>query len=321
MRFQSVFSLLLWLTALVAVLALRPRQSAGRVGRALGELFASGKGGKGGKKKGPLVVVIDDFHADSWKLNEVVAMLQAGKCGVIPTDTCYSFVAPISSRSGVEQLLQCKKSGRKPLSFLCRDLSQISTYTGDLMQERWVFQMLKGLLPGPFTFVLPSSKAVPSFVVGQHPGHRGKLIKWKRREIGVRIPNDPITLLLMKDMDVPLLMGSIPEAGEDYVEIAIRAKLGADEEDGEDDGGDADDDFVDENNGSGEEADYHNVQYFESMFELPWATQVDFIVIGGERGGGSAEQLSTIVDLTAGEPQVIRQGKGLLGSFSAKSPV
>jgi tRNA threonylcarbamoyl adenosine modification protein (Sua5/YciO/YrdC/YwlC family) len=318
MRFHSALTLFLWVGALLAVLAFRPRQSAGRVGRRSGQLFASGKVGKGGKKKGPLVVVIDDYHADAWKLNEVVAMLQAGKCGVIPTDTCYSFVTPISSRSGVEQLLQCKKSGRKPLSFLCRDISQISTYVGDLMQEKWVFQMLKGLLPGPFTFVLPSSKAVPSFVVGQHPGHRGKLIKWKRREIGVRIPNDPITLLLMKDMDVPLLMGSIPEAGEDYVEIALRAKVIADEEEGEDGGIGAGDVFDDEDNGSDDEADYHNVQYFESMFELPWATKVDFIVIGGERGGGSAEKLSTIVDLTAGEPQVIRQGKGLLGSFSTK---
>jgi len=81
---------------------------------------------------------------------------------VIPTDTCYSFVASIGQAVAVERLLQLKGGSghKKPLSILCRDLSQISEYTNQF-GAKWVYKLLKSSLPGPFTFVLPASKAVP----------------------------------------------------------------------------------------------------------------------------------------------------------------
>ena len=77
-----------------------------------------------------MIITIDDIHSDAYKLQGVVQLLKNGSCGVFPTDTCYSFVAPISSRDAIDTL-RCKKSGKKPLSFLCKDLSMISEYTSD----------------------------------------------------------------------------------------------------------------------------------------------------------------------------------------------
>lgn len=278
----------------------------------------SGRGGSGRLK----IINIEDIHADGFKLAAVSQMLKEGKCGVIPTDTCYSFVAAIDSRSAVDTLIKCKKSGKKPLSFLCKDISMISTYTSEPRHgEKWVYKMLKTLLPGPFTFVLPTSDAVPRFVIGQrHPGHKTR--KWKRREIGVRIPADDVSMIIMQDMEVPLLTGSIPEAGEDYVDVALRSLAAAsssanDDEDEENEdfaGGDVQDD-----QGETDDQDYHATDYFESLYDFPWSKDVDFIVVAGARGGGTADLLSTIVDLTGlGSPVIIRQGKGFLGEFASK---
>jgi tRNA A37 threonylcarbamoyladenosine synthetase subunit TsaC/SUA5/YrdC len=183
--------------------------------------------------------------------------------------------------------------------------------------------MLKALLPGPFTFILPTSENVPKFVIGQrHPGHKTR--KWKRKEIGVRIPNDEVSLLIMQDMDVPLLTGSVPESGEDYVDIALRSLSATDQADIGDDG-DADD-FADMNDLpdmdddiNDYESDFNDTDYFQALHDFPWAKMVDFIVVNGPRGGGKAELLSTIVDLTVSDnPVVIRQGKGVLGEFLKK---
>lgn len=295
------------------------------------ELWAANKSKQqAGKKLGPKIIVIEDFFADSWKLESVVKMLNEGKCGVVPTDTCYSFIASADSRPAVTQLLACKKSGKKPLSFLCKDMAMVAHYTSsDLMREKWAFKLLKSALPGPFTFVLPSSENVPKIVLDRKH-HR--LTKWKRKEIGIRIPNDDICLFLLGHADVthPFVSGSIPEAGEDYVDVLLGARrlsaasgadaAGDEQEEGPDstgDGGWASDDDDDDAAGDGDGDDYsaYSEADFsqEAMETFPWISQVDFLVLNGHRGGGSREELTTIVDLTTGQPPVVlRQGKGVL---------
>ena len=62
----------------------------------------------------------------------MVDILRDGGLGVIPTDTCYMFVTPVDSRKGVERIYTIKEVEsykRKPLTLLCKDISQISTYT------------------------------------------------------------------------------------------------------------------------------------------------------------------------------------------------
>jgi len=86
-------------------------------------------------KKEPLTVVnVEDIYADMWRVDEAAKMLKEGKVGVIPTDTCYSFVASISHSGAVERLLKLKGGSghRKPLSVLCKNLSQISEYTNQV---------------------------------------------------------------------------------------------------------------------------------------------------------------------------------------------
>ncbi|CAM9535960.1 unnamed protein product, partial [Ectocarpus sp. 12 AP-2014] len=130
------------------------------------------QGGKGGatataagragtkQKKAALYIQIEDLESDSWRLVEAGNILRNGGVGVIPTDTCYTFACDILSRKGVERILQIKnEQGRhKPLSLLCKDISTMNTYAKGI--DKALFKTMKAALPGPFTFILPSTNEV-----------------------------------------------------------------------------------------------------------------------------------------------------------------
>jgi len=96
--------------------------------RSVQQLSANGGSKPSKTKKGsPDFIVIEDFYSDSWKLDAVVEKLKQGKIGVIPTDTCYSFVALLSNKKAVEAVMKVKGSGKKPLSVLCKNLAMVDS--------------------------------------------------------------------------------------------------------------------------------------------------------------------------------------------------
>lgn len=58
--------------------------------------------------------------------------------------------------------------------------------------------MLKEHLPGPYTFILPASKLVP------------KILQSKKSTIGLRIPDNPIAMALVRELGRPILSTSLP---------------------------------------------------------------------------------------------------------------
>ena len=83
------------------------------------------------------------------------------------------------------RLLNVKGSGRKPLSAICKDISMISNFAS-LGQEKWIYKLLKNTLPGPFTYIMPSTSEVPKMVIDRK---HHKLHKIKRKEIGKHLYN------------------------------------------------------------------------------------------------------------------------------------
>ena len=61
-----------------------------------------------------------------------------------------------------------------------------------------LYRILKQLVPGPFTFILPASKKVP------------KLLKTKRETIGIRVPDNEISRIILKELGHPILSASLP---------------------------------------------------------------------------------------------------------------
>ena len=237
-----------------------------------------------------------------WKLDDIVKNLENGEVGVIPTDSCYSFVTSINQSVGVNKLLKLKGGSghKKPLTLLCKDLSQISKYT-EQYDSKLTYKLLKKSLPGPFTFVLPASKEVPKIVMNEriHPK------KWRRTEIGVRIPADGVCQEILNLLSTPLLSGSVPGHPEDWLDLDLNLLSHVFTEDIDIDQVKNENDEIDIEN--------ENKSYIDIM-ETEWVNSVDFVVENGLRSAANGEDLTTVVDLTAGaeELRIIRQGSGVL---------
>ena len=126
-------------------------------------------------------------------------------------------------------MLKLKGGGKKPLSVLCKDLSMIGQYTSEVSNLKWVYKLLKATLPGPFTYIMPSSSLVPKMIIDRK---HHKLNKWRRKEIGVRMPDDELCRSILDAVGEPLLSGSVPQAAEDELGIVFDASC--DDGDGDD---------------------------------------------------------------------------------------
>ncbi len=172
-------------------------------------------------RKPALYVEVAADGSDMWRADEVIEILAGGGCGVVPTDTSYSFVTPLSSKRGAQRVVELKGAShtKKPLSLLCRSLADVDRYTSGM--DRDTFKMLRANLPGPFTFILRASSWLPK---GYYKDGRS----WKRGTVGVRIPDDDVCRALLERLDEPLLCSTVPTE-EDGSQLACRAPLEGEE--------------------------------------------------------------------------------------------
>ena len=133
------------------------------------------------------------------KIARVVTLLQEGGIIVYPTDTIYGIGCDLMNRRAVERLCHILeiKPHKLDLSFICNDLSHISHYTKRIDTSE--FKILKKLLPGPFTFIFESSSQVP------------KILDVNKKTVGIRIPNHPIPLEIVRLLNNPLITSSIKD--------------------------------------------------------------------------------------------------------------
>ena len=124
-------------------------------------------------------------------------MLKNGSVIIYPTDTVYAFGCDVKNKKAMEKL--CKIKGidikRHNLAFICYDLSHISDYTKHL--SRSTYKLMKKTLPGPYTFILNANNSIP------------KLFKNKKKEIGIRIPNNNIPREIVKELGNPIVTTSV----------------------------------------------------------------------------------------------------------------
>ncbi len=143
-------------------------------------------------------------------IKQIVEKLKSGGIIIYPTDTVYGLGCDILQQSAVEKICQIKKVDPKKaqLSFVCSDLSHLSDYTRPFSNS--VFRILKEHLPGPYTFILSASKMVPKILVN------------KKDTIGLRIPDNKISMAIIKELGRPILSASLPgELVEDYTDPEI----------------------------------------------------------------------------------------------------
>ncbi|NQX76102.1 L-threonylcarbamoyladenylate synthase [Gilvibacter sp.] len=185
---------------------------------------------------------------------QAVDIIRQGGLVIYPSDTVYALGCDINNKSALEKVARIKgvKLEKANFSFVCKDLSHLSDFVKQI--DTSTFKLLKRALPGPYTFILPAGNNLPSAFK-------------KKKEVGIRVPDNSIAQALIDQLGNPIISTSIRDEDE-IIEYTTDPEL---------------------------------------IYEK-WQDQVDLVIDGGY-GGNVA---STIIDLTSGEPELIREGKGSL---------
>lgn len=122
---------------------------------------------------------------------------------VYPTDSCYALGCRVGDKEAMVRMRRIRGMDEQHhLTLMCRDLSQIGLYAN---VDNARFRLLKKLTPGSYTFILPASREVPRRLL--HP---------RRRTIGVRVPDHPVALALLAQLDEPLLSATLILPGDEH---------------------------------------------------------------------------------------------------------
>lgn len=189
------------------------------------------------------------------RVDTVVGALRDGAVLLYPTDTVWAIGCDLNSKSAIERVRRLKQlANDKPLTFLCPSLSNIAAYAN--VSDR-AYRLMRHLIPGPFTFLLPATKLVPRLVLNP-----------KRKTTGIRVPNHTLCQALLVGLGNPLISTSAHLSDGSEPELEVE---------------------------------------FEGLDRL-----VDVIVRTEDSPDifVSSAHVSTVIDLTADEPVIVRQGLG-----------
>ncbi len=156
-----------------------------------------------------MLVEINENNIDQRLIDQIVEALKDGELIIYPTDTVYALGCDLMNKKALENLARIKnmKLSKSKFSIICKDISEITSYVKHL--ERPIFKLLKQSLPGPFTFILTANNDVP------------KLFDSKRKEIGVKIPDNKIVLEIVEKLGNPLVTTSLIDDEDELLEYFI----------------------------------------------------------------------------------------------------
>lgn len=144
-----------------------------------------------------MLLPIHPSNPDPRKIAQVVECLRKGGIVVYPTDTVYSMGCDMHNSKGLEKLALIKqiKLEKANFSLICHDLSHLTEYSKQLSNP--VYKLMRSLLPGPYTFILEASKAIP------------KIFSDRKKTIGIRVPDNAIARAIVESLGNPIVATSV----------------------------------------------------------------------------------------------------------------
>lgn len=153
-----------------------------------------------------MLIEINETNIDQRLISDIVQELKAGNIIIYPTDTVYAMGCDLNNKKALANLakLKCVKLNKAKFSIICKDLSDISDYVKQT--NRPTFKLMKQSLPGPYTFILNATNEVT------------KLFDAKRKEIGIKIPNNDIVLAIVEKLGNPLVTTSLHDNEDELLD-------------------------------------------------------------------------------------------------------
>lgn len=169
-------------------------------------------------KEANMLLKIYEENPNPREVAKVIHTLQDGGLIIYPTDTVYAIGCDALNVRAVEKICQIKgvNPQKSNLSIICYDLSNLSEYA---KVNNAAFKLMKKNLPGPFTFILPTSNELP------------KIYK-NRKEVGIRVPDNNIVRTIVQELGNPLLTMSVHDDDDEILEYSTDPELIAEKYDG-----------------------------------------------------------------------------------------
>ncbi|MDI6749274.1 MAG: L-threonylcarbamoyladenylate synthase [Rhodocyclaceae bacterium] len=134
-------------------------------------------------------------------IDRAAELIRKGGLAVFPTDSAYALGGHLGDAALLERIRRIRGvDERHHFTLMCRDLSEIATYA---RVDNAQYRLLKAATPGPYTFILEGTKELPRRVL--HP---------KKKTIGLRVPDHPVTRALLAALDEPILCSTLILPGE-----------------------------------------------------------------------------------------------------------
>jgi tRNA threonylcarbamoyl adenosine modification protein (Sua5/YciO/YrdC/YwlC family) len=135
-------------------------------------------------------------------IRQAVECLRAGGVIVYPTDSCYALGCHIGDKSALERIRSIRETDRHHhFTLVCRDLADVGKYA---VVENWQYRLLRSHTPGPYTFLLKASRETP------------RRLKHERRgTIGLRVPDHPVSQMLLTELGEPVMSSTLLLPGEE----------------------------------------------------------------------------------------------------------
>lgn len=152
----------------------------------------------------PLRLIIDRWGPPPpRKIEAAIEVLHRGGVAAYPTDSIYALGCAIEARDAIERIYRAKGMKKNQrLALICPDISSASEYG---MFSQTAFRLAQRIFPGPYTLVVPATRAVPRTLTDN-----------KRRTVGIRVTGHPIAQAIARGLGRPLLTSSAiaPATGE-----------------------------------------------------------------------------------------------------------
>jgi tRNA threonylcarbamoyl adenosine modification protein (Sua5/YciO/YrdC/YwlC family) len=135
-------------------------------------------------------------------VRQAAECLRGGGVVVYPTDSCYALGCHIGDKAALERIRAIREPDRHHhFTLVCRDLADVGKYA---MVENWQYRLLRAHTPGPYTFLLKASRETP------------RRLKHERRgTIGLRVPDHPVSQMLLSELGEPVMSSTLLLPGED----------------------------------------------------------------------------------------------------------
>ncbi len=145
------------------------------------------------------IIKLKNNRLTSAQINKAISSLKKNKLIIYPTETCYGLGADATSKKAVDKVLEYKGSrSGQPISIAVSNKKMAQKY---VRLNKIAKNLYQNFLPGPIT------------VISQGLHKVDPRVESERGTLGIRIPDYPPTLMLIKEFDQPITSTSANVSG------------------------------------------------------------------------------------------------------------